>query len=138
MPSGAKALCDTGPLVAMSDYADTSHRRCREAFAQFAGNLVTTWPVLTEAFHFLDRPPKREILWEFLARSVVEISEVSLTELSRMHELMTQYSNLPMDFADASLVVVGERLQLGSVFTLDRRDFLLYRPRHTGAFEVFP
>jgi len=51
---------------------------------------------------------------------------------------MTQYATLPMDFADASLVVAAERLNLRRVFTLDRRDFLLYRPRNVAAFEVFP
>ncbi len=51
---------------------------------------------------------------------------------------MTKYADLPMDFADASLVALGERLKLRKVFTLDRRDFRLYRPRHVRSFEIFP
>ena len=58
--------------------------------------------------------------------------------LVRIRTLMTQYATLPMDFADASLVVAAERLNLRGVFTLDRRDFLLYRPRNVAAFDVFP
>jgi len=43
-----------------------------------------------------------------------------------------------MDFADASLVALAERLNVVQVFTIDRRDFRVYRPRHTRAFEIFP
>lgn len=138
MPSVEKALCDTGPLVAMADREDTAHEKCREAFGRFGGNLVTTWPVVTEAFYLLDDPSVRDFLWEFILRTGVEIVNLSLDELSRIRALMTQYASLPMDFADGSLVVLAERLRLGRVFTLDRRDFFVYRPRDISAFEVFP
>jgi predicted nucleic acid-binding protein len=122
----------------MADREDSEHVRCREAFGRFAGNLVTTWPVLTEAFYFLDNGPGRDFLWQFILRPAVEIITLSLDDISRMRALMGQYASLPMDFADASLVVAAERLRLARVFTLDRRDFLLYRPRHVSGFEVFP
>jgi hypothetical protein len=122
----------------MADREDTAHDKCREAFGRFGGNLVTTWPVLTEAFYFLDDPPVRDFLWEFILRSGVEIVNLSLDDLSRIRALMMQYASLPMDFADASLVVLAERLHLVRVFTLDRRDFFVYRPRDIRAFEVFP
>ena len=138
MPSVAKALCDTGPLVAMADRFDALHGECVVAFRQFSGNLVTTWPVLTEAFYFLDDPASREFLWEFIARPGVQIANLPSDDLVRIRTLMTQYATLPMDFADASLVVAAERLNLRRVFTLDRRDFLLYRPRNVAAFDVFP
>ena len=138
MPSVAKALCDTGPLVAMADRFDALHGKCVEAFRQFSGNLVTTWPVLTEAFYFLDDPYSRGFLWEFIVRPGVQVADLPSDDLVRIRTLMTQYATLPMDFADASLVVAGERLNLRRVFTLDRRDFLLYRPRNVAAFDVFP
>jgi predicted nucleic acid-binding protein len=122
----------------MADRDDTSHEKCREAFGRFGGNLVTTWPVLTEAFYFLDDAVPRDFLWEFTLRAGIEIVNLSIDELSRIRSLMVQYASLPMDFADASLVVLAERLHLKHVFTLDRRDFLIYRPRQVGAFEVFP
>jgi predicted nucleic acid-binding protein len=40
---------------------------------------------------------------------------------------MTKYEDRPMDFADATLIVLGESLATTSVFTLDRRDFGVYR-----------
>jgi uncharacterized protein len=55
----------------------------------------------------------------------------------RMRDLMEKYADLPMDFADASLVAVSERLKIGKVFTLDRH-FRVYKPRHTSSFEIAP
>ena len=122
----------------MADRFDALHGKCVEAFGQFSGNLVTTWPVLTEAFYFLDDPNSRHFLWEFIVRPAVQVVDLPSDDLVRIRTLMTQYATLPMDFADASLVVAAERLNLRRIFTLDRRDFLLYRPRNVAAFDVFP
>jgi len=42
---------------------------------------------------------------------------------------------LPMDFADASLVVLAEDLREGRILTNDRRDFSIYRWNNTKPFE---
>lgn len=138
MPRSAQALCDTGPLVALADRTDSLHDACREALEGFAGDLVTTWPVLSEAFYFLDRPYHRALLWDVIMDGGIRLADISPRELSRMRTLMDQYADLPMDFADASLVALAERLSVRRVFTLDRRDFHVYRPRHVRSFEVFP
>lgn len=138
MPSVERALCDTGPLVAMADRDDISHKRCRSAFESFGGDLLTTWPVLTEAFYLLEHPGEREFLWGFIMTGGIEIIDIAFGELVQMRALMNKYHDLPMDFADASLVVVAERLRLRKVFTLDRRGFGVYRPRRIRSFEVFP
>ena len=122
----------------MADRFDTLHAKCVEAFGQFSGNLVTTWPVLTEASYLLDDPYSRHFLWEFIVRPGVQVADIPCNDLARIRTLMTQYADLPMDFADASLVAAAERLNLRRVFTLDRRDFLLYRPRNVATFDVFP
>lgn len=138
MPKSAQALCDTGPLVALADHTDSLHDSCRAAFEGLAADLVTTWPVLSEAFYFLDRPRDRDVLWDMIMNRGVELADIRPHEVSRMRALMNQYSDLPMDFADASLVALAERLKVRQVFTLDRRDFHIYRPRHIRSFEVFP
>ena len=51
---------------------------------------------------------------------------------------MQKYKALPMDLADASLVVVGEALKIRKVFTLDHKDFTIYRPSHARCFELIP
>ena len=84
---------------------------------------MTSWPVLTEVFHFLDRPVGRTLLWDFVLSDAVRVEEVLKSDLGRMRVLMEKYADLPMDFADASLVALAERLKVFRVFTLDRRGF---------------
>ena len=43
-----------------------------------------------------------------------------------------------MDLADAALVRVAEREKLRRIFTLDRRDFEVYRPARLGRFSILP
>ena len=138
MPSSEKALCDTGPLVALFGTGQYAEAECGNALKDFRGILVTTLPVLTEAFRFLDRPLERELLWQFILGGAVRLADILPDDLPRLRSLMERYADLPMKLADASLVVVGERLKLRTIFTLDRRDFQLYRPRHVRSFEVFP
>ncbi|MGA9060018.1 MAG: PIN domain-containing protein [Terriglobia bacterium] len=138
MPSVVQALCDSGLLIALFDPSEGSHERCRAALQEFRGRFVTSWPVLTEVFHFLDRPVGRALLWDFVLSDAVRVEEVLKSDLARMRVLMEQYADLPMDFADASLVALAERLRVFRVFTLDRRGFTVVRPRHAEFFEIFP
>jgi len=138
LPSVEQALCDTGPVVAMVDRTDRQHEACLRAFEAFAGNLVTSWPVISEAFHLLRRPDERNFLWKVILTRGIGVADLLFEDLTRMMLLMKKYSDQPMDLADASLVVLAERFVLRKVFTLDKRHFSVYRPRHTGYFELFP
>ena len=137
MPRSEAALCDAGPLVALFDARDSAHETCQSALKSWAGQLITTWPVLTEAFHFLDRAGPGEFLWEFILNGAAQPVDLLPDDWQRMRALMRQYSNMPMDLADASVVALAERLNVRQIFTLDRH-FRLYRPRHYRGFDVFP
>jgi len=133
-------LVDTGPLVALFDPADAWHDRCVETLRKISGRLWTTTPVLTEAFHLLTPASvgtKR--LMDFVAEGGLATWFFDDAGLGRAFELVVRYDNVPMDLADASLVVAAERLNARKVFTIDRSDFGLYRiqrgHRHL-AFEV--
>lgn len=58
--------------------------------------------------------------------------------MSSSRELMEKYQDLPMGFADAALVRVAEREKIRRIFTIDRRDFSIYRPDGLGSFDVIP
>ena len=92
--------------------------------------MVTTTPVLAEAFHLL-RPgsigPPR--LMEYIRRGGLGVLPVEDQKLQRCFDLMLRYADIPMDFADASLVGAAEYLETDKVFTLDRGDFATYRIR---------
>jgi hypothetical protein len=122
----------------MVDRTDRQHEDCLRAFEAFAGNLVTSWPVVSEAFHLLPHPDDREFLWKAILTRGIRVADLMFEDLTRMMFLMKRYSDQPMDLADASLVVLAERFMVRKVLTLDRRHFSVYRPRHTRCFELFP
>jgi predicted nucleic acid-binding protein len=138
LPSVVRALCDSGPLIALFDASDGLHERCRTVLEAFSGSFVTTWPVLTEAFHFIDVPRDRGLLWNFVLSEVVRVEKIEASDLGRIRLLMEQYADVPMDFADALLVVAAERLGTLKIFSLGRRAFAVFRPGTAKTFEIFP
>ncbi len=132
-------LVDTGPLVALIHQDDNEHRICKETFLTFSEPLGTVWPVLTEAMYLLSFSwVAQNALWEMTQAGAVEILSLGTDDVARMRELMRKYRDLPMDLADAALVRVAERERLRRIFTLDRRDFQIYRPSRMGRFAVLP
>ena len=132
-------LVDAGPLVAMLDRSDRYHEICVETFRFLNEPMATVWPAITEAMYLLGFSwTAQEALWRILERGSLSILSLDSSDTSRMRELMERYRDLPMDLADAALVRVAEREGISRVFTLDRRDFLVYRPEGLGSFSVIP
>jgi predicted nucleic acid-binding protein len=132
-------LVDTGPLVALLDRSDPYHIKCQETLRSLDDSLVTVWPVVTEAMSMLRAyGSAQDALWEMIQVGAVEILPLGTDDVARMRELMRKYRDLPMDVADAALVRVAERERLRRIFTLDRRDFQIYRPSRIGRFSVLP
>jgi hypothetical protein len=77
-------------------------------------------------------------LWEMIETGAVEILPLGVEDVPRMRELMRKYRDLPMDLADAALVRVAERERQRRIFTIDRRDFQIYRPARIGRFAIIP
>jgi uncharacterized protein len=131
-------LVDTGPLVALFDRRDSSHARCRDALAGIREHLVTTVPVLTEAFHLLSPASRGSLaMREFIGAGGLDVWYMDRTSLNRCFELMVKYADLPMDLADASLVAAAEALRTTRVFTIDRADFDAYRARIGKSYRAF-
>jgi predicted nucleic acid-binding protein len=132
-------LVDTGPLVALLDRSDPDHVACQETLSSLNDSMVTVWPVITEAMYMLRAYwQAQEALWEMIEIGAVEILQLGIDDVPRMKELMRKYRDLPMDLADAALVRAAERERLRRIFTLDRRDFQIYRPSRIGRFSIFP
>ena len=90
--------------------------------------MGTVWPVLTEVMHFLgDLPKAQDAVWEMLARGSVQLLPLGPDDVPRIRELMRQYADLPMDLADAALIRVAEREGIHQFFTVDKKDFAVYR-----------
>lgn len=132
-------LVDAGPLVAIFHADDQNHDRCVRALRSLSGPLATVWPVLTEAMYLLSFSWEAQAaLWEMIETEVVVILALDRGDAPRMKELMRKYRDLPMDLADAALVRVAERERVRRVFSLDRRDFTVYRPEKLGRFSIIP
>ncbi|HEU0302118.1 MAG TPA: hypothetical protein VFR37_21865 [Longimicrobium sp.] len=126
-------------MVAMVDRDDPYQVRCIAALTRLPpDDFVTTWPCLTEAMYLLGvryGPVAQEDLWAYVAEGVIKLHQPAADEWERVRALMLAYRDAPMDLADASLVVAGERLRLNRVFTTDRH-FHAYRLQGRDAFEV--
>ena len=132
-------LVDAGPLVALIHADDREHERCKDAFISLQDSMGTVWPALTEAMYLLSFSTRaQEALWELIEMQAVNILPLDESDVTRMRELMRKYRDLPMDLADAALVRVAEREKLRRIFTLDRRDFAIYRPSRLGRFLIIP
>jgi predicted nucleic acid-binding protein len=123
-------LVDTGPLVALFDPQDEQHNRCRKILKEIREPILTTTPVLTEAFHMLGPASiGSDRLRDFVEVGGASVWFLDRTWLARSFQLMDLYADHPMDLADASLVAAAEALGTRRVFTIDRRDFETYRIR---------
>lgn len=139
MIAASELILDTGPLVAVLHAADRDHRRCAEVLVDFRGTLFTTEAVLTEALYLLGRlRGGSTACLAFFERGGAVLVPQSRESLSRCGALMEKYADVPMDFADATLVALAEETGVRRVFTLDRRGFLVYRPGGRGRFEIIP
>jgi Predicted nucleic acid-binding protein, contains PIN domain len=133
-------LADTGPLVALIDSDDPHHRRCVAALSGLRSPLPTTWAVLTEAMHLLDRMAghrAQEKLWTFVTDREIELVDLTKPATDRCRELIAKYADLPMDLADATLVALAEERHDDTVFTLDS-DFEVYRLYGRRKFRLIP
>ena len=131
-------LVDTGPLVALLDRSDEAHGECEAALRTLPTPLLTVWPVLAEAMYLLGEWEPQDALWRWIEDGSVTILPLGPEDVPRIRELMTKYRDRPMDLADAALVRVAERERIRRVFTLDRRDFLVYRALRKEKFSIVP
>ena len=121
-------LVDAGPLIALVDANDQQHAECMAALKNMREPMATVWPPLTEAMYLLaDQPRAQESLWEMVERGALQLLALDSGDAPRIRELMRKYANRPMDLADAALLRVAEREGIRMIFTVDRRDFSVYR-----------
>jgi predicted nucleic acid-binding protein len=132
-------LVDAGPLVALIHADDQQHQRCKETLATLREPMLTVWPAFTEAMYLLGfSGAAQQLLWEILESDSLWMADLQEQDYPRLRQLMRKYSDLPMDLADAALVRVAEREHISRIFTIDRRDFEVYRPTGIRRFAIVP
>ena len=132
-------LLDTGALVSLLDRSQSRHPECARFFGGWERTIVSTEAVLTEATHLLGRiEGGREACVDFFLSGAAVLVPATRGSLRRSRDLVRQYADLPMDYADATLVVLAEELGTNLIFTTDRRDFSVYRIKGRRRFQILP
>jgi hypothetical protein len=134
-----RILVDTGPLVAILSRADSYHQACVAALREMAGPLFTCWPVITEAAWLLRRSPRAvQGLLGSMDAGFLELLPLAGPEAQAIAAVMKKYESIGPQLADAALVYLAGRDRIETIFTLDRRDFSIYRTGRRRAFRIVP
>ena len=135
-------IVDTGFWLALADQSDNNHEQAKRALKKVNEPLITTWCVVTETCYLLLTRKGVYAQVAFvtsLSNGAFEVFNLEDPHIQRMVQLMEQYADLPMDLADASLVVLAEHLGDGHILSVDLRDFNIYRWQNTYPFNnLFP
>lgn len=131
-------LVDTGPFVAYLDRSDPKHDVVAATLDRFTGQLATTGAVVTEVMYFLaDVNGGPTAFAELLIESETRLVDLTMAdEILTAARLMERYADTPMDFADATLVLLADELGVTDVLTLDRRGFSTYRTAKGKPFRL--
>ena len=122
-----RIIIDAGPLIALFDKDDKYHTDALKFLRDFKGELISNIAVITEVTHLLDFSVRVQIdFLQWVGNGGISIAEIMREDLQRIFELTEKYSDLPMDFADASLVALCERMKIKDIASVDR-DFGIYR-----------
>ena len=124
----ANSFSIAAALVSLLDRRQAAHEACREVLREWRRPIVSTEAVLTEATHLLGSlAGRRTACVTYFLRGAAILVPMSTSLLGRCRSLMERYADLPMDYADATLVALAEELETDAVLTTDRRDFAVYR-----------
>lgn len=134
-----RVLIDTGPLVAILSPSERNHELCSSTLRNLPNPPITCWPVITEATWLLRGFPQavRRLL-SSINVGIIEILQVDSIEVDQIAIILDQFASLRPQFADAMLVYLAHRENIDTIFTLDRRDFSVYRTSRKKPFSLLP
>jgi uncharacterized protein len=120
-------LIDAGPLIALFDREDNYHTSIISFIPHIKDRLITTWPVVAEVCHMLSFSVLCQL--DFLTwcdRGGLKIEEIAETDIKSIVSLTKKYDNVPMDLADATLMILAKRLEIFEIISIDS-DYDIYR-----------
>ncbi len=134
-------LLDSGFLFASLNASEAEHDATIRVLETIREPIVLPVPAITEVAYLLARDISSEAAAEFigsLATTDLTLETPSQQDYSRSAELLKRYADAKLDFVDALIAAMAERLNITRLLTLDRRDFQLIRPKHCLSFELLP
>jgi predicted nucleic acid-binding protein len=120
-------LIDAGPLIALFDASEKNHRQIKAFLKDNPYRYISTLAVLTEVSHMLDFSiAAQKNFYEWVMCKGVILSDINQNDMPRLVELTGKYADLPMDFADGTLVITAEKTGIREIISFDK-DFDIYR-----------
>lgn len=133
------AVVDAGPLYAAADEGDVDHEASLETLEREDLELVIPTLVVAETTYMIGSRLGVDAEARFLeSLADLDVEAPNASDWLRIAEVVRQYADFPIGGADASVVALAERLDTGTLVTLDRRHFAAVRPRHRPAFDLLP
>lgn len=135
-------LIDTSFLLAALYSRDQHYKKANETIQLFdAKRCVIPAPALLELFHVgiaRSNYGRAIEMLERVEKAGFEVESVTGIDRLRMLEIMHQYASADFDYADVALMALSERLNITQVYTFDRRDFSIFRPKHCSYLDLLP
>lgn len=135
------ALLDTSFLFALTDQSDRNHQRVLAVAQSGYEHLVLPVAVLPEICYLIASRLGHPAMCRFvssLTPDAIQVESTTIEDLSRIQQILAIYADSQLDFTDAAIIAIAERLAITRIYTLDRRDFSIIRPKHCDYFELFP
>ncbi len=134
-----RVLIDTGPIVSILSESQQFHKQCLETLRDLKPPLYTCWPVLTEAAYLLRRKPAtvRNLLASTDGR-FLQLLPMTNADVAGIITILEKYEDQSFQLADAALMHLAGRESIDKVFTLDVRDFSVFRDVSGKALNVIP
>jgi len=135
------ALIDSGFLYATLDAADKNHERVTHTLTSISDELLLPTVVFVEVTYLLHARVGHDDMRRFVQRliqSSLRFIDLGQDDLPRIYTILDQYADLRLDFVDATIIALAERLNIERILTVDQRDFRTVRPKHCAYFELLP
>lgn len=129
---------DTGFFYALADVQDRYHADAMLWQSSLQEGWITTWPVVTETTYLLANRLGTECAIDWMrevSSGCIAVWDIPKVQVQTIPDLMQRYAQLPMDLADASMVLLAEHLGHGRILTTDERDFGAYRWKQRKPFQ---
>jgi predicted nucleic acid-binding protein len=134
-------IVDSGFLYALINSREDRHRDVSEVVELLEEPMVLPISALTEVCYMIGRdlgPAELAAFVQNLANGDLILEGLTRDDLRRIAAVLAKYADARVDFVDAAIVALAERLKVTRILTLDRRHFELFRPQHCAAFEILP
>ena len=136
-----QTLIDSGFLYALFDHDDRYHQAVLEVQESETAQGLVPDIVLVETTFLARRAGGVPAMVRFLADfEATDFHLIPLTrpDLGRAREILDTYASARLDFVDACLMALSERLDIRRVCTIDSTDFRIFRPQHCDHLEILP